>query len=98
MIEAVIWFVVALILIVAEYYLATKLRSPLWGGILPLAVLGYTVYVFAVQHQAVDMQTIMPYAIVNILLFGEWSSGREAYRELQCARQDDRQPGDGRPG
>ena len=80
-------FVIALVLIVAEYFLTVKMRSPLWGGILPLAVLLLTVCAFPVWELPLDMQTIMPFGILNILLFGEWSSGRQAWMELH---QNDR--------
>lgn len=80
-------FVIALVLIVAEYFLTVKMRSPLWGGILPLAVLLLTVCAFTVWELPLDMQTIMPFGILNIPLFGEWSSGRQAWMELH---QNDR--------
>ena len=89
MVLIAVWFIVALVLVVIEYFLSTKLRSPLWGGILPLAVLAYTVYVFTAQGLETSMQNLMPYLLVNVLLFGEWSSGREAWRQLQRDRQDE---------
>ena len=58
-------FVIALVLIVAEYFLTVKMRSPLWGGILPLAVLLLTVCAFTVWELPLDMQTIMPFGILQ---------------------------------
>ena len=89
MIFMILWFAAALAMIVAEYFLATKLRSPRWGGILPLLSVAAAVVVFAVLKQPMNFETLMPFAIVIVLLFGEWNSGRQAYRELQKARQQE---------
>lgn len=85
-------FGVALVLIVLEYFLTVKVRSPLWGGILPLGMLVLTVCAFTLWQLPMTMQTILPFAIVDMLLFGEWSSGRQAWQELH---QNDR-PGPGK--
>ena len=36
MIELVVGFAIAAVLLIAEYLLCTKLKSPLWGGIIPV--------------------------------------------------------------
>ncbi len=38
MIELVVGFVIAAVLLIAEYLLCTKLKSPLWGGIIPVLI------------------------------------------------------------
>ena len=37
----IIGFIVAGVLLIAEYLLCTKFRSPLWGGIIPLLILAF---------------------------------------------------------
>ena len=49
MFELVIGFIVATILFIAEYLLCTKLKSPLWGGIIPVLILAGTIWIFAVS-------------------------------------------------
>lgn len=41
--ELLIGFIVAAILLIAEYLLCTKLESPLWGGIIPALILVGTI-------------------------------------------------------
>ena len=50
MFELVIGFIVATILFIAEYLLCTKLKSPLWGGIIPVLILAGTIWIFATER------------------------------------------------
>ncbi len=43
MIELVVGFVIAAVLLIAEYILCTKFKSPLWGGIIPVLILAGTI-------------------------------------------------------
>lgn len=47
MFDLIVGFVVAGGLMIAEYLLCTKLKNPLWGGIIPLLILCGTIFVFA---------------------------------------------------
>ncbi|WP_294497232.1 hypothetical protein [uncultured Gemmiger sp.] len=37
-----------------------------------------------------NLQTLMPFGILAVLLFGEWSSGRRAWRELHPNESEQR--------
>ncbi len=39
MVALIVGFIIAGVLMIAEYLLCTKLKSPLWGGIIPLLLL-----------------------------------------------------------
>lgn len=43
-VELVFGFVIALVLMATEYLLCTKLKSPLWGGIIPCLILAGTIW------------------------------------------------------
>ena len=43
MMELVVGFAIAAVLLIAEYLLCTKLKSPLWGGIIPVLILAGTI-------------------------------------------------------
>lgn len=47
MIEFIIAFAIAAILMFVEYLLCTKLKSPLWGGIIPLLIIAVSIWFFA---------------------------------------------------
>ena len=47
MLMLVVGFVIAAVLLTAEYLLCTKLENPLWGGMIPLFLLAGTVWLFA---------------------------------------------------
>ena len=47
MIEVVVGFAIAAVLLIAEYLLCTKLKSPLWGGVIPVLILAGTIWIFA---------------------------------------------------
>ena len=88
MIQLVVSFVIAGILLIAEYYLCTKLKNPLWGGIIPLLILVGTVVIFASGQVPLDRSNLFPFIILNTLFFGDWATGREKRKALQQAELD----------
>lgn len=88
MIQLVVSFVIAGILLIAEYYLCTKLKNPLWGGIIPLLILVGTVVILASGQVPLDRSNIFPFVILNTLFFGDWATGREKRKALQQAELD----------
>ena len=88
MIQLVASFVIAGILLVAEYYLCTKLKNPLCGGIIPLLILVGTVVIFASGQVPLDSSNLFPFVILNTLFFGDWATGREKRKALQQAELD----------
>lgn len=78
-----IGFLVAVLLMVVEYFLCTKLHSSLWGGIIPILVLVCTIVVFGSGYVSLDWKAILLCIILNTLCFGDWAAGREQYRKNQ---------------
>lgn len=76
-----IGFAVAAVVLLAEHLLCTRLASPLWGGILPLALLVGTIFVFASGKIPLTLQTVFPFVVANTVLWGDWGLGREAYQK-----------------
>ena len=82
-VELVFGFVIALVLMAAEYLLCTKLKSPLWGGIMPCLILAGTIWVFASRMVPLELRYVFPFVILNTLFFGDWGTGRDKYKKLQ---------------
>ncbi|HGM3293169.1 TPA: hypothetical protein ACKOI9_002760 [Clostridioides difficile] len=79
----IIGFIVAGVLLIAEYLLCTKFRSPLWGGIIPLLILAGTIYVFASGRIPFERPYIFPFVVVNTLFFGDLGTGRDKYKKIK---------------
>lgn len=65
MVTLVIGFVVAAVLMLAEYLLCTKLKNPLWGGIIPVLMLAGSIFVFASGRIPLTRNNLFPFVIVN---------------------------------
>lgn len=85
MFELVIGFIVAAILFIAEYLLCTKLKSPLWGGIIPILILAGTIWIFSSGIIPLETKYLFPFIILNTLFFGAWGSGRDKYKKIKEA-------------
>ncbi|HIQ99195.1 MAG TPA: hypothetical protein IAB23_05900 [Candidatus Scybalocola faecavium] len=85
MFELVIGFIVAAILFIAEYLLCTKLKSPLWGGIIPILILAGTIWIFSSGIIPLETKYLFPFIILNTLFFGDWGSGRDKYKKIKEA-------------
>ena len=68
---------------ILEYFLCTKFSNPLWGGIIPLLILGSTIYIFASGTIPLERRFVFPFVLLNIIYFGDWISGRESYKKKQ---------------
>ena len=72
MFELIIGFIVATILFIAEYLLCTKLKSPLWGGIIPVLILAGTFWIFASGRIPLETRYLFPFYFsppTNLLIF-----------------------------
>lgn len=67
MIELVVGFAIAAVLLIAEYLLCTKLKSPLWGGIIPVLILAGTIWVFASGRIPLETRYLFPFVVLNTL-------------------------------
>ena len=83
MIELVVGFAIAAILLIAEYFLCTKFKSPLWGGIVPVLILTGTIWIFASSRIPLETRYLFPFVILNTLFFGDWGTGRDKYKKIK---------------
>ena len=60
MIELVVGFAIAAVLLIAEYLLCTKLKSPLWGGVIPVLILAGTIWIFASGRIPLETRYLFP--------------------------------------
>ena len=74
---------IALAMMVAEYLLCTRLKSPLWGGIIPCLILGVTIWMFTGGPVPLELRYVFPFVVLNLLFFGEWADGREKRGKMQ---------------
>jgi len=79
---------IAVILWIAEDLLCTKLKSPLWGGIIPLLTLAFTIYILATGKIAFNLTSFIVFLTLNLFITEGWSSGREKYKKRQKAELD----------
>ncbi len=88
MMELVVGFAVAAILLILEYILCTKLKSPLWGGIIPVLILVGTICLFVGGRIPLETRYLFPFVILNTLFFGDWGTGRDKYRKIKQAEME----------
>ena len=88
MIELVVGFVIAAVLLIAEYILCTKFKSPLWGGIIPVLILAGTIWIFASGRIPLETRYLFPFAILNTLFFGDLGTGRDKYKKIKQAEME----------
>ena len=88
MIELVVGFVIAAVLLIAEYLLCMKLKSSLWRGILPVLILAGTIWIFASGRIPLETRYLFPFVILNTLFFGDWGTGRDKYKKIRQAEME----------
>lgn len=76
-------FAIALVVMVAAYLLCTRLKSPLWGGIIPCLILGGSIWMFTGGPVPLELRYVFPFVVLTLLFFGEWADGREKHRKMQ---------------
>ena len=88
MFDLIVGSVVAGGLMIAEYLLCTKLKNPLWGGIIPLLILCGTIFVFASGKVPMETRYLFPFVILNTLFLGNWGTGRDKYKKIKQSELD----------
>lgn len=88
MFELIIGFAVAGVLLIAEYLLCTKFKSPLWGGMIPFLILAGTIWLFASGRIPPETRYLFPFVILNTLFFGDWATGRDKYKKIRQAEME----------
>lgn len=79
---------ITVILWVVEDLLCTKLKNPLWGGIIPLLTLAFTIYILATGRISFNLTSFIVFLILNLFITEGWSTGREKYKKRQKAELD----------
>ena len=79
MMDLILGFIIAGLLMAVEYLLCTKLKSPLWGGIIPILILIGTIFIFASGKIPFTTKNLFPFVILNTLFFGDWGTSRELF-------------------
>lgn len=85
MFDLMIGFIIAAVLMIAEYLLCTKMKSPLWGGIIPLIILIGSIWIFASGRVPLETKYLFPFVILNTLFWGDWGIGRDKYKKIKQA-------------
>ena len=88
MIELIVGFIIAAVLLIAEYFLCTKLKSPLWGGIIPALILAGTIWIFFSGRIPLETRYLFPFVILNTLFLGDWGTGRDKYKKIKQAEME----------
>lgn len=88
MFDTMISLGIAAILMGVEYLLSSKLKNPLWGGIIPLLLIAGTIYIFASGLIQPNKSNLIPFILLNSFMLGDWISGREKYKNNQQKELD----------
>lgn len=88
MFDLAVGFAIAGILMICEYYICTRLKNPLWGGIIPVLILIGTIWIFVTGKVPLELKTVSPFIICNSIFFGEWDNGRKKYLERKKTEMD----------
>ncbi|MVB09657.1 hypothetical protein CAFE_03190 [Caprobacter fermentans] len=79
---------ITVILWIAEDLLCTKLKNPLWGGIIPLLTLAFTIYILATGMISFNLTSFIVFLILNLFIIEGWITGRGKYTKRQKAELD----------
>lgn len=79
----IISLIITAVLIGLEHFLSAKMRSPLWGGIIPLILVIATAYIFKSGLIELSFSTLIPFIFLISFMIGDWVSGREKYKKNQ---------------
>lgn len=84
----VIGFAVAAVLMIGEYLLCTKLKNPLWGGIIPMIILAGSIFAFASGKIPLTRNNLFPSVVVNTIFLLNWGTGRDKYKQIRHSEMD----------
>lgn len=85
MFDLMIGFMIAAVLMIAEYLLCTKMKNPLWGGIIPLIILIGSIWIFTSGRVPLETKYLFPFVILNTVFWGDWGTGRDKYKKIKQA-------------
>lgn len=79
---------ITVVLWIVEELLCTKLKNPLWGGIIPLITLVFTIYILATGIISFNLTSFIVFLVLNLFITEGWTDGREKYKKKQKAELD----------
>jgi hypothetical protein len=79
---------ITVILWIVEELLCAKLKNSLWGGIIPLLTLAFTIYILATGMIPFNLTSFIVFLTLNLFITEEWITGREKYKKRQKAELD----------
>ena len=82
MLRVIISIIIVILIWIIESYCA-KLKNPLWGGILPLLVLGSSIYILATGLIEFNFTSFVIFFILNSSIIAGWIESREKYKKRQ---------------
>lgn len=75
------------VLLVAQPMLS-KLKSPLWGAIIPLFILCVGIYAFVVAKISVTLGGVVVVVVPLLWTLWDWRRGRQIYQAGQAAKNE----------
>ena len=75
--------IIMVIVMSVEYLLCTKLKSAVWGGIIPLTLFVGSIFVFTSGIIPFNKEYIFYFSTINILFFCYWENGRNRYKKIK---------------
>jgi hypothetical protein len=80
--EYLLYIVVVIVLLGGQHLLSTR-ENPLLGGILPLCVIPFSIWVIISRSLSLGFKTLFPFAGLLIILLSVWAEGREHLHKKQ---------------
>lgn len=75
--------IIMVIVMSVEYLLCTKLKSAVWGGIIPLTLFVGSIFAFISGIIPFNKEYILYFSIINIFFFCYWENGRNKYKKIK---------------
>lgn len=79
--------IIVVVLWVVESY-CSKLKNPLWGGIIPLLVMASSIYILAKGLIEFNLTSFIVFFVINFFIIEGWIEGRVKYKKRQKAELD----------
>lgn len=78
--KTIFTIVFGILLLALQNYLSQR-KSWLWGGILPLVIISFAVWVIYTKNLALNFKTVFPYILLLLIFIEEWMEGRKRLKK-----------------
>ena len=72
LVKLLVAFVIAAAMLAAEHALASRCRSILWGGLIPILATVGTIVLFVFGPIPANLSNLFPFLVLNIMLWEMW--------------------------